>query len=373
MREQMGEARIPPRLAVGILVCLAWILAAFAPPPTERYEPSVRGTSEVPPTGLFRQAPSELPSSRASAPPSKEGVQPVYVLYSTALTCSEIWGIHQRPPFVPPILEPAVSVAELNTNQPYYYLVAMLIRNRIVDAQDCPGGGLQTPFVANTCGVERARPVLAEWQNRYDPEIVQAAQNTGVPPRLLKQLFAVESQFWPGVYGNGYEIGLGQLNQSGADTLLLYNPPFFQRVCNSILHPNRCEMGYANLTSEERLMLRGYLVQQVNATCSDCPGGIDMARAKESVSTFAEVLRANCAQISQIIYNVYRRSPGQISNYVDLWKLTLVNYHTGPGCTAKAVQYVNQQGLFLSWESLKAGLTTPECRKGSDYVERIFQ
>ncbi len=373
MRMLMGETQIKYHSTLGILACMFWVLAAFAPPPPQVSAPSVRALNETPLTTSLSPATTSLASSPVSVPPDEGGTQPIYVLYSTMLTCSEIWGVHQRPPFVPPVLEPSVSITELNTNQPYYYLAAMLIRNQVVEAQDCPSGGLQTPFVANTCGVERARPVLIEWQNRYDPEIVQVAQNTGVPPRLLKQLFAIESQFWPGTYGNGYEIGLGQLNQSGADTLLLYNPPFFQRLCNTVLHPNRCEMGYTNLTNEERRMLRGFLVQQVNATCRDCPGGVDVTRAKESVSTFAEVIRANCAQTAQIIYNVYRRSPAQISNYVDLWKLTLINYHAGPGCTARAVQYVNQQGLFLSWESLKTGLATPECRKGPDYIERIFQ
>ncbi len=366
----MGETTI--KRYVLALTTIVWGLIAFVPPPSIILDQPDHLPQEI--ISFAQPNPtSSSTSSPAATTPNEGSTQPVYILYSTALTCGEIWGIHQRPPYIPPILEPSVSLNELNTNTPYYYLVAMLIRNKVVDAQDCPGGGLQTPYVANTCGIERARAVLAEWQNMYDAEIIQASKNTGVPPRLLKQLFAIESQFWPGTYGNGHEIGLGQLNQSGADTLLLYNPPFFQRLCNGILHPNRCEMGYANLSSEERLMLRGYLVQRVNATCTDCPAGIDVTRAKESVAVFAEVLRANCAQTAQIIYNVYRRSPGQVSNYVDLWKLTLVNYHTGPGCTSKAVQYVNQSGLFLTWESLKSGLIRPECKKGSDYIERIFQ
>ncbi|MCX8024357.1 MAG: hypothetical protein N3A60_04060 [Thermanaerothrix sp.] len=364
----MGKIRIK----CCILIAIAWVLVAFAPPPNVTHN-----SPEDLPRRVISFAQPNPTSTSASSPaattPNDGNTQPVYVLYSTALTCNEIWGIRQRPPYIPPILEPSVSLAELNTNTPYYYLVAMLIRNKVVDARDCPGQGLQTPYVANVCGVERARSVLAEWQNMYDAEIIQASQNTGIPPRLLKQLFAIESQFWPGTYGNGYEIGLGQLNQSGADTLLLYNSPFFQRLCNGILHPNRCELGYANLSSEERTMLRGYLVQRVNATCADCPAGIDVTRAKESVAIFAEVLRANCAQTAQIIYNVYRQSPSRVSNYVDLWKITLVNYHTGPGCTSKAVQYVNQNSLSLSWESLKSGLIGPECKKGSDYIERIFQ
>jgi len=173
----MGETK--PKGYVLALMIVVWGLTAFTPPPSivldqpGRLWEKIISFAQPNPTASSTSAP-------AATTPNEGSAQPVYVLYSTALTCSEIWGIHQRPPYVPPILEPSASLADLNSNTPYYYLVAMLIRNKVVDAQDCPGGGLQTPYVANTCGVERARLVLAEWQNMYDAEIIQASQNTGV-------------------------------------------------------------------------------------------------------------------------------------------------------------------------------------------------
>jgi len=361
------------RLPLSVILCiLALGLTAFVPPyafplPLQ----SIQRVDSQPPSAEQ----SAKANTQAQPPPpdsNAENLQPIYALYSTARTCPEIWGIRQAPPFIPAVLEMETDAEGLYSDIPYYYLAAMLIRNRVVDAQDCPGNGLQSPFIANTCGVERARSALTQWQNMYNGDILTAARNAGIPPRLLKRLFAVESQFWPGIY-NGYESGFGQLNQSGADTLLLYNPPFFERLCVSVLHPNHCALGYAGLPEEERQILRGALVRQVNATCTDCPGGMNPTVAQNSIPVFAEVLRANCAQVAQVIYNVYKRSPAQVSNYVDLWKLTLVNYHAGPGCTIKTVQRIKDSGEVLSWESIKARLNSNDCNRAESYVERIFE
>jgi hypothetical protein len=365
----MGDKRV----YLFILGILALGLSAFVPAPTFSSLPvqpfgEVRSQPFLAEQGSKTNTPTPPPPSNSTA----EDPQPIYALYSTARTCPEIWGIHQAPPFIPAILEMETDAEDLYSNVPYYYLAAMLIQNQVVSAQDCPGNGLQSPFVANTCGVERARPALTQWQNMYNEDILLAARNAGIPPRLLKRLFAVESQFWPGIY-NSYESGFGQLNPSGADTLLLYNPPFFERLCISVMPSNRCAMGYASLLEEERQILRGALVRQVNATCTDCPAGINSTVAKNSIPIFAELLRANCAQVAQILFNVYKRSPAQVSNYIDLWKLTLVNYHAGPGCTIKAVQRIKDSGEVLSWESIKTRLNSNECNKAESYIARIFE
>ena len=37
---------------------------------------------------------------------------------------------------------------------------------------------MASDHVPNTCGMERATPKIIEWQNQFDPEILQAAQDT---------------------------------------------------------------------------------------------------------------------------------------------------------------------------------------------------
>ena len=90
----------------------------------------------------------------------------------------------------------------------YYYLAAQLIRNGLVDASHCPGGGFSTNTTANECGVETAAPVMTEWQNRFNSEILNVSQDTGVPAQLMKNIFSRESQFWPGIYDTLEEAGL---------------------------------------------------------------------------------------------------------------------------------------------------------------------
>ena len=50
----------------------------------------------------------------------------------------------------------------------------------------------------SNCGMEVARDAVNIWQNQFDEIILNTAKDTGVPANLLKNLFATESQFWPG-------------------------------------------------------------------------------------------------------------------------------------------------------------------------------
>ena len=84
-------------------------------------------------------------------------------------------------------------------------------------------------------------------------------------------------------------------------------------------------------------MLRGALVQKVNSTCPECAVGIDLSQANFSVKIFAEGMVANCEQVGRIIRNVTGKDPGQVSNFEDSWRFTLVNYNAGPGCLSDAI------------------------------------
>jgi hypothetical protein len=241
-----------------------------------------------------------------------------------------------------------------------------------VDASGCPDGGLLPDGGANQCGQEAARPAVDEWQNQFDALIMNTAGETGVPAQLLKNLFARESQFWPGIFKASPDAGLGQLTENGADTALLWNPSFFGQYCPLVLSSKACSKGYLHLKEEDQQMLRQALVSTVNASCENCPLGIDLSQANFSVSVFAHTLLANCEQAGQVIYNVLRQSPGDVASYEDLWKFTLVNYNAGPGCLTLAVDDTWAAEHVLTWDALSSHMTEV-CAPAKDYVNDISQ
>ena len=218
-------------------------------------------------------------------------------LRTTASTCSQIWSAFPPVGGLPPWLTSTDHPDGPITSRPYYYLAGSLIRQGLVDASNCPEGGLQPSGVANQCGLETARPQVNECQNQFNSEIVRIAQDTGVPAQLMKNIFSHESQFWPGYAANFQEAGLGHLSDLGADTVLLWNPSFFTQFCPMTLDTTVCQRGFGNLDINHQDMLRGALVQNVSAACPDCPLGIDLRQANYSISIFARSLLANCEQV----------------------------------------------------------------------------
>jgi len=290
-------------------------------------------------------------------------------------SCSDTWQTFPDVGGPPVWLTSPQTVEELQSDNSYYYLAGALITYGMADAGGCLDGGLQAPNIASACGVEAARPQIQEWQNRFDVDILQASQDTGIPARLLKSVFSRESQIWPGIFRSYREAGLGQLTENGADTVLLWNPDFFHQFCPLILHQSYCDLGYGNLNRlypDLTPMLRGALVSQVNASCPDCPASIDLSQANYSVRVFAEGLQANCEQVGRIVTNVTQLSPGQVSSYEDLWRFTLVNYNAGPGCLSRAVQKAWQANQSVTWPSVTANLE-PACQLAIGYVEDITQ
>jgi hypothetical protein len=287
-------------------------------------------------------------------------------------SCSETWDSFPPVGGPPDWLSTPQDPADLNSDIPYNYLSANLILQGVVDASGCPDGGLLPDGGANECGQEAARSAVDEWQNQFDTLILNTSEETGVPAQLLKNLFARESQFWPGVFKAGSDAGLGQLTENGADTALLWNPSFFGQYCPLVLSSKACSKGYLHLKAADQQLLRQALVGSVNATCENCPLGIDLSQANFSVSVFAHTLLANCEQTGQVIYNVLRQSPGDVASYEDLWKFTLVNYNAGPGCLTLAVDDTWSAEHVLTWDALSSHLTTV-CAPARDYVNDISQ
>lgn len=285
-------------------------------------------------------------------------------------SCSAVWGAFPPVGGPPEWLTTPRDASSLSSDIPYNYLSANLIMQGTVNAGSCPDGGLLPGGGASACGQEVARPQVAAWQNQFDRLILGTAQSTGVPAQLLKNLFARESQFWPGVFRANPDAGLGQLTTNGADSTLLWNPSFFDRYCPMVLSSRRCARGYAHLYPKEQKLLREALVGSVNATCKDCALGIDLSRANFSVGVFAQTLVASCEQTAQVVYNTVGELPGQVANYEDLWKMTLVNYNAGPGCLSLAANEAWQAENSLSWDALSRHFT-PVCAPARDYVNDI--
>ena len=285
-------------------------------------------------------------------------------------TCSDSWGVFPPVGGAPEWLSTPMQSEELSSDIPYTYLAANLILQGAVDASTCPDGGLTPGNVVNQCGLEKSRDAVNEWQNQFDELIITTAKETGVPAHLIKNLFARESQFWPGIFQEVGDTGFGQLTENGADTTLFWNRSFYNQFCPLVMDADICGVGYMNLTEDEQILLRGALVSSVDATCEDCPLGLDLTQADFSVGVFAHSMIANCEQAGQVVYNYTGKSPGDAATYEDLWKFTLVNYNAGGGCLAEAITNSTARGPELTWETVSPYLTGA-CSGAVDYVNDI--
>jgi hypothetical protein len=285
-------------------------------------------------------------------------------------SCARIWESFPTIGGPPPWLSTPDSPLLIASDEPYYYLAGRLISQEVVNAQDCLTGGLLPNGYADVCGLEKARSLVEEWQNQFDKRVIEVAKETGVPAQLMKNLFAQESQFWPGIFRVPFEFGLGQITQNGADSILLWNPAFFQQFCPLILSEETCALGYLNLGPKEQVTIRGALALQAKTDCPDCSTGVDLSETEFSVLLFANTLVANCAQISRTIYNATFNMAGAVATYEDLWRFTVANYHAGPGCVSYAIHGAWQGVGKLTWDEVSTRFTDP-CKGVVPYVEKI--
>ncbi|MBE7434023.1 MAG: hypothetical protein HS100_08895 [Anaerolineales bacterium] len=288
-------------------------------------------------------------------------------------TCSETWGVFPPVGGAPEWLSTPTESEDLSSGIPYTYLAANLILQGVVDARSCPDGGLAPGNVVNQCGLEKSRDAVRQWQNQFDGLILDTSKETSVPAYLLKNLFARESQFWPGIFQGAADIGFGQLTENGADTTLFWNGSFYNQFCPLVMDSETCGLGYANLDEELQAELRRALVGSVNASCEECPLGLDLSQADFSIGVFAHTLIANCEQAGQVVYNYTLTRPESAASYEDLWKFTLVNYNAGGGCLAEGISGgFAANGLPLTWETVSPHLVGV-CSSAVDYVNDISQ
>jgi hypothetical protein len=182
------------------------------------------------------------------------------------LSCALTWEAFPPTKPLPTWLETPDDVDGLATNEPYEMLAGRLLRWGIVEAPECPFGGLMADGSANNCAVIATRDFVYDWQDRFDENILKIADEVDIPAKMLKRIFAQESQFWPGTISELGEYGLGQLHEQGGDVLLLWNPPFYNEFCPLILSEDTCSKRYGELDEETQELLRGAITIEANVS-----------------------------------------------------------------------------------------------------------
>jgi hypothetical protein len=288
------------------------------------------------------------------------------------LACALTWEVFPPVGHIPNWLKTPEDPTGLETDFPLDLLAARLIQWGFVEAEECPFRGYLASGFASTCGIEQTREYVDEWQDRFDGRIHRTAKQVDIPARMLKNLFAQESQFWPGGYYDIKEYGLGQLNQLGGEALLLWNSTFYEDFCPLVLSEESCSYRYDELNEINQELLRGALTIAANVNCPACPGGVDLDKAELSVNLFGSILRAGCDQVGQTVRYISKDRPGAVSSYEDLWRFVLVNYNAGPGCLATVLDATSDDDEPFDWEHVSEKLLDLEACDGSvEYVNRV--
>jgi len=293
------------------------------------------------------------------------GYSPYTVKAESGGTCQAAYGA--SPTSLPEWLEPTQSNMDLSTTYRYDLLSGKLLLTGLVDGSSCPSRGLNLDGSPNACGLDVTREQTITWQNQYDSVILSAAQSNNLPPKIIKAVIGVESQFWPAANWIRGEIGLGQMTEFGADLVLTWRPEYFQGICRQAFGNGGCSAGYRFLDLSTQRLLRGLVLREIDATCPTCPGGVDIERGELAVRVLAESLNASCSQSARVISLATGQTPSSLMSYEDFWRLVLANYHAGAGCTYQAIRRV---GTPNSWNSIAANFSIG-CSSGAEYIRRI--
>ena len=251
------------------------------------------------------------------------------------------------------------SADQLYTENEYFYLAGELIAAGVVDASDCPGGGLLANGFANACGMVQAKPTVIIVQNLMNEPILQAFYDVGTPPVLLKQLISIESQFWPTRDGL-WHYGYGHLTNIGLRNALQWNPDLYSKVC-----PPGVDC-VANIIVAEQILA------SLVATCPECEYGIDLPAAERSIDILAEALMGFCLQTARMVFNATAWHSSLVVDYGTIWKLTLMNYNAGPQCAYDAIERTFQvtEGP-MGWSDITPNVSGTNCLRGLAYANLV--
>ena len=196
------------------------------------------------------------------------------------------------------------DLSQLASDRSLDLLAGNFIHHGMVDASSCADGGILKSGAASPCGESVAHNAVIVWQNQFDAEILRVAQESGVPPFILKNVFIKESQFWPATYHNptyGGEYSLGHLTTMGVDTLLRWNRPYYKKICNQNFNEETCSKEYVFQDSAIQAGLKGVTITSINADCSACLGGVNLEKARASISVTAAMLVANRNHVEWLV------------------------------------------------------------------------
>lgn len=259
------------------------------------------------------------------------------------------------------------SADQLYTEEHYFFLAGRLITNKVVDASICPSGGLMSNGYANACGMATALPTVIIIQNMVNEPILQAWKEVGVPPVLLKQLIRRESQFWPSMYtasenDTNYHYGLGHITYIGMQNALQWNRDLYAKVCS--VSDN------ANCVSDSGVV--NQFLSSLIATCDACEYGIDPNSMNRSVDILAEAVLGHCYQTAQLVFNATGWYASLAVDYATIWKLTLMDYTSGPQCVFDAVSstFKITEGP-MNWAEISANVSGENCIYGLTYANLI--
>jgi hypothetical protein len=252
------------------------------------------------------------------------------------------------------------AASELYSEDNLQWLAGRLISKKIVDASECPAGGLASNGYANACGMSTAKPKVIEVQNSLNQAILDQYTDIGVPPVLLKQLIRTESQFWPGEETPNH-YGYGHVTTAGAITGLSWDKDLLATVC-----------AQSDTTCNADSVTAEMMFQMMLNTCPTCPNGIDMTQADRSVRILSKVVMAYCDQTAQLVFNATGWRSDLVVDYPTLWKLTLMNYNAGPDCVFNTVASAfKRTNGPVDWENIEAVIATSQCSRGAYYANQI--
>jgi len=207
----------------------------------------------------------------------------------------------------------------LQTSMPYAILAGDLLWYGL-DVPNCNGWSGVDPIThaATQCGIESVLPDLIYWQNRFDQAIYDAAAQAQVPPKLLKGVISVESQFWPLAVGTIGEAGMIQLTDIGADISLLYSQKLYASMCPFALRSQDCSYPYAILAPSEQAAIRDFL---------------RAALTFQSPPAQAAINANNSMWINANVLSAYYCYAGEVTG-TPSWEITLAIFHAGAGCVS---------------------------------------
>jgi hypothetical protein len=168
---------------------------------------------------------------------------------------------------------------------------------------------------------------MMDWQNQFDKQIYTIGISLHVPPKTIKRLFALESQFWP-LWDNVSdpdqdEVGIGQLTDSGADLVLRYSNDLYTLNCPAAAPSLDCANGYDLLSPSQRSMLRTVLRRSLIDIGTPTEAA---AQAKGQILAWGNILKAYYCAAGETV-NGWGDRPASRR-----WDMTLAAYHAGLEC-----------------------------------------